>query len=597
MGTNLLPNSIQESDLRVIQYEGWKKMDYAPPNWHSPLSLQTHCSVNCQPSSTRLLDKSFNSSHPNRIYQLLAYKASPAIGTVNPGPKPGRNLTPLALPLNPVLNYIEKQWANLTVDNSQLLRVIPDDKINNPTVFLPRLYISPQEKPETIKTTLLKSLSPNDLNRIQIVPLPPQEQWNRLLPGLLYLPHPYIVPGGRFKEMYGWDSYFILEGLLRSGHTGLAKDITDNQLYEIQHYGKVLNANRSYYINRSQPPFISEMILAVYNKTKNKTWLRHATPLIEKQYRYWTSGEHLISQGAAAGLSRYFSYGEGPAIEVEQGEIKDGKNHYQRVQEFFRSHPDALVNLGQYYDGEKDRLTPLFYKADGTMRESGFDPSYRFGPFNTDILNYAPVCLNSLLYKMELDLGKIDAILGQPLKQKAYLNRAKQRKAIISRALWDEKHGLFDDYNFVAKQQRYYPFGTMFFPLWAGLATQHQATKTLQNLSLLERKGGLMTSTYQSGNQWDAPFMWAPLQDIAVKGLRNYPQIPGSRTAARRISIKFINTVAQDFQARHSIFEKYDALNSADNVSKKIKYGYSSNEIGFGWTNGVFLELLNTLNR
>jgi len=564
-------------------------MDYTLPNWHSPLPAQTYCSVNCAPASTAY--KSFDSSNPKRVYQL-AYKASPV---TYPSSKTSKNPTLFTHPLPLILNYIEKQWLNLSVDNSQLLRVIPDDKVNNPSVFLPRLYISAQEKPETIKATLLKSLSQSDLNRIQIVPLPHQEQWNHLLPGLLYLPHPYVVPGGRFKEMYGWDSYFILEGLLRSGHIQLAKDITDNQLYEIQHYGKVLNANRSYYINRSQPPFISEMVLAVYNKTRDKNWLRHANPLIEKQYHYWTSGEHLISQGAAAGLSRYYSFGEGPAIEVEQGEIKDGKNHYQRVQEFFSSHAGALDNIGDYYDKQHDQLTPLFYKADGTMRESGFDPSYRFGAFNTDILNYAPVCLNSLLYKMELDLGKIDGILGQPLKQQAYLNRAKLRKAIISRVLWDEKHGLFDDYNFAAKQQRYYPFGTMFFPLWAGLATQHQATKTFQNLSLLERKGGLMTSTYQSGNQWDAPFMWAPLQDIAVKGLLNYPQIPGSKAVARRISIKFINTVTSKFDAEGTIFEKYDASNSSDNVSKKIKYGYSSNEIGFGWTNGVFLELLHTL--
>jgi alpha,alpha-trehalase len=576
----------------VIQYEGGEKMDYMLPNWHSPLPAQTSCSVNCAPASTEY--KRFDSSNNKRVYQL-AYKASPVIKATHPNSKTSKNPTLFAHPLHPILNYIEKQWINLSVDNSQLLRIIPDDKVNNPSVFLPRLYISDQENPETIKTTLLKSLSPSDLNRIQIVPLPPQEQWKHLLPGLLYVPHPYIVPGGRFKEMYGWDSYFILEGLLRSGHIQLAKDITDNQLYEIQHYGKVLNANRSYYINRSQPPFISEMVLAVYSKTKDKNWLRHASPLIEKQYHYWTSGEHLISQGAAAGLSRYFSYGEGPAIEVEQGEIKDGKNHYQRVQEFFSSHADALDNIGDYYDKQHDRLTPLFYKADGTMRESGFDPSYRFGAFNTDILNYAPVCLNSLLYKMERDLGKIDGILGQPLKQQAYLKRAKQRKAIINRALWDEKHGLFDDYNFAAKQQRYYPFGTMFFPLWAGLATQHQATKTFQNLSLLERKGGLMTSTYQSGNQWDAPFMWAPLQDIAVKGLLNYPQIPESKTAARRISIKFINTVTSKFDAEHTIFEKYDALNSSDTISQKIKYGYSSNEIGFGWTNGVFLELLHTV--
>jgi alpha,alpha-trehalase len=565
-------------------------MHYTIPDWYQSLPpIATH-SIQYDTSEKNL---SLQTLSNQKVVYRLAYQSnsSQASNNKKPSNRTSKTIT-IHYPVKPVLSYIEKQWNNLKVDNSQLPRIIPDNKVNNPTVFLPRLYIPADENLEKIKATLLHSLSVDDLNRIQIVSLPPQEQWNKLLPGLLYLPHPYIVPGGRFKEMYGWDSYFIEEGLLRSGHLQPAKNIVDDQLYEIEHYGKVLNANRSYYLNRSQPPFISEMVLAVYQKNKDKNWLRKAGPLIEQQYRFWTSGEHLIAKGPAKGLSRYYSFGEGPAIEVEQGEIKNGKNHYQRVQEFFRDHSIHLEDSDQYYNRAQDRLTPLFYKADGSMRESGFDPSDRFGAFNIDVLNYAPVCLNSLLYKMERDLGSIYDTLNQVSKKRLYWQKANQRKALISKVLWDEKYGMFEDFNVATNQRRHYPFATMFFPLWADIATQHQAQRTFQNLSLLERPGGLMTSTYHSGNQWDAPFMWAPLQDIAVKGLLNYPKIAGSKAAAKRISIKFINTVAQDFQVRHNIFEKYDAFNAQENVSKKIKFGYSSNEIGFGWTNGVFLELL-----
>ena len=126
--------------------------------------------------------------------------------------------------------------------------------------------------------------------------------------GLLYLPRPYVVPGGRFNEMYGWDSFFIAMGLLRDGEIALAKDMTDNFLYEIRQYGKVLNANRTYYLSRSQPPFLTQMILGVYQHTHDAKWLADAVPCIEQFYRYWTTEPHLTPD---TGLSRYYDLGEG----------------------------------------------------------------------------------------------------------------------------------------------------------------------------------------------------------------------------------------------------------------------------------------------
>src|SRR5439155_24916575 len=128
--------------------------------------------------------------------------------------------------------------------------------------------------------------------------------------GLLYLPRPYVVPGGRFNEMYGWDSYFIQVGLLRDGELELAKDMADNALYEIREYGKILNANRTYYLTRSQPPFLTEMLLGVYGRTQDRSWLAGSVDAIERFYLYWTHEPHVTGQ---TGLSRYFDLGTGPS--------------------------------------------------------------------------------------------------------------------------------------------------------------------------------------------------------------------------------------------------------------------------------------------
>ncbi|MCE3236141.1 MAG: Alpha,alpha-trehalase [Vampirovibrio sp.] len=497
-------------------------------------------------------------------------------------------------PVQPVLNYIQAQWRNLLVTNQQLPEVMKDPKVHQPPGTPSILYISAKENPMRVWQDLQKSLSPQALKGIQIRTLPPPGARNNLPPGLLYVPHPYVVPGGRFKEMYGWDSYFIQLGLLKDGHLGTAKGMTDNLLYEIENYGTILNANRSYFINRSQPPFITEMVLNVFNRTGDKAWLNKAMPAVENHYGYWTSGGHLITSGPAAGLSRYFAYGEGPALEVLQGEVENGKNHYQRIKEYFQTTPIPDYDVNDYYDARTGQLKPQFYKGDRTMRESGFDPSNRFGPFNIDVVNYAPVCLNSLLYRMEKDMSQMYQTLGNPAKAAQMDTLAQARKERMNRVLWNDNAGMYQDYNIKTNQRRFYPYATMFFPLWAGAASPQQAARTIQNLPWLESPGGLMTSATQSGNQWDAPFAWAPLQLVAVQGMLNY-NVPGAKESAVRISNKFINQVAKEFSEHGGIFEKYDARRMESDVADGIDYGYDSNELGFGWTNGVFLELLDVV--
>ena len=485
-----------------------------------------------------------------------------------------------------ILDYIKQTWPVLT--RSNLAEAAPDPKLS----LLPDgrwpVYVAKNEDIPRVEERLGSEMSSSDFKKIaaRSLPSPPEKIREH---GLLYLPRPYVVPGGRFNEMYGWDSFFIQMGLLRDGELALAKDMADNFLYEIQEYGKILNANRTYYLTRSQPPFLTEMLLAVYERTHDRAWLEASLPAIETYYRYWTTEPHLIP---ATGLSRYFDLGDGPAPEVLASEHDShGRTDYDLIREYFRSHTIADYDVSEYYDSSNDRLTPLFYKGDRSMRESGFDPSGRFGPFSIDIIHYNPVCLNSLLYLMEMQTGEIMALLNKGTEAAAWRARGQDRAARMNRLMWDAQDGLYYDYDFVHGRIRRYPFLTTFYPLWAGIASQEQAARVAGSLARFERPGGLQTSEFKSGDQWDAPFGWAPLEWIAVQGLRRY----GYRTEADRISKRFLSLVEREYRRHGTLEEKYDVVRQTDRVGGALRYGYHTNEAGFGWTNAVFTALFDEL--
>jgi alpha,alpha-trehalase len=488
-----------------------------------------------------------------------------------------------------ILDYIRQTWRTLTRSNSDLAKAAVDPKFHALPDGRWPVYVPGDENVGAIETRLRHEMSGADYRKIALLSLPENADALGGRQGLLYLPHAYVVPGGRFNEMYGWDSYFIQVGLLRDGDIDLARDMADNFTYEIREYGKILNANRTYYLTRSQPPFLTEMLLGVYKKTKDRKWLENAVPEIETYYRYWTAAPHLTVE---TGLSRYWDSGEGPAPEVVSGERDaQGRDHYERVKQYFRTHKITAYDVSEYYDARRNVLTPLFYKGDRSMRESGFDPSDLFGPFNIDVIHYNPVGLNSLLYRMETQTAEILKILGRDRDAGVWQQRAGARAARINRLMWDSKDGLYYNYDFAENRVRRYPFLTTFYPLWAGIATPEQAARVAANLPRFERAGGLETSTFASGNQWDAPFGWAPLEMIAVDGLRRY----GYHRDADRIAGKFLSMVREQYQKHGIIVEKYDVVRRAIQVSKEIKFGYSSNEAGFGWTNAVYTHLLDEL--
>jgi alpha,alpha-trehalase len=507
--------------------------------------------------------------------------------------------------------YIHNGWDTLSRSMAECKSLV-DPKVNAP----PLLYL-PLGAPTPPELLRLRSQC-----NIQIAHLPHRiahlgdvKESAIPHPGLLYLPNRYVVPGGRFNEMFGWDSYFIILGLLRDGRIDLARGMVENFFYEIENYGAVLNANRTYFLTRSQPPLLSSMIRAVYdaeiardpspaNRARQLQWLAHAYPYARRDHDFWLRPIHRAGQ---TGLARYFDIGEGPVPD-----IADHNSYYIDVINWLVAHPDvhtsyllaapqtpspteAAVLAKTSCDASHSvvcglawahgfRLSHDFYEGDRAVRESGFDISFRFGPFSGSTHHYAAVCLNSLLYKYERDLADIAGMLHQPADAAQWEKEAEARQSAINQYLWNPQKGLFFDYDFTTGQQSSYVYATIFYPLWTGLASKEQAASIAQHLSLLDRPGGLSCSTYASGLQWDSPFGWAPLNWFATDGLRK----AGYGAEARRIATEFTRTVATSFQKEGTIHEKYNMESGSSDVD--VIAGYQ-NVVGFGWTNAVYVEM------
>ena len=511
------------------------------------------------------------------------------------------------------LAYIHGAWEVLTRSTADC-HSLTDIKVTaNPVLYLPTELSAPAQVASVEQKCHVKVVAlPRRIEKLGDVR--PED-----LPaaGLLYLPHPYVVPGGRFNEMYGWDSFFIVLGLEADHREILAKGMVDNFLFEIEHYGAVLNANRSYYLTRSQPPFLTAMIRAVYEnpasfpstpagRAEAREWLEHAYRLAQKDYATWERPEH---KAGTTGLARYYDYGSGPVPEMA-----DDSTYYSDVIRWLISHPheggEGYLVKGSEHPAANEavtlkqtscdvrasvvcerawaggyRLSRDFYLGDRAMRESGFDPSNRFGPFSGATHHYAPVCLNSLLYRYERDLEHFAHLLAIPEDASRWERRAKDRSINMQRYLWRPKDGVFADFDFVHARSSSYAYITSLYPLWAGVATREQAKQIVAKLGLFERPGGLSMSNTQTGMQWDEPFGWAPTNWIAVAGLSAF----GFREDARRIARNFDATVDAGFARDGTIREKYNVVTGNANV--QVSTGYKANAIGFGWTNAVYLKM------
>jgi len=518
--------------------------------------------------------------------------------------------------LKPVLDYIASGWDTLTRSMTDCQSLVDPKMKVAPVLYLPAGFAEPAAVQKlAAECNVRVEHLPAEIHRLGEI------DTSKIQPhGLLYLENKYVVPGGRFNEMYGWDSYFIIRGLLRSGRIELARGMVDNFFFEIEHYGAMLNANRTYYLSRSQPPFLSSMFVDVYGAMEkdghsDAAWLAKAYADVKKDYDMWTRDPHLAGQ---TGLSRYYDFGDGPPAEA----LQDETGFYRKVATYFFFHPtEADHYLVQGDLGESGGATPVagspytlqvcdapltmarpecersqqfklsadYYKGDRSMRESGFDVSFRFGPFGAATHHYAPVCLNSLLYKTEKDMEQISRWLGRSADADTWSRRAEARKKLIVRYLWDQEQGLFFDFNVDTGKQSSYRYASTFYPLWAGLATPEQAKAVAGNLKVFERPGGLAMSPYETGAQWDLPYGWGNIEMLAIGGLRRY----GFDAEADRVSYEFVSMVAENFRRDGNIREKYNVVTRSSESS--VELGYHMNVVGFGWTNAAFLELLHGL--
>ncbi|CAO3609835.1 unnamed protein product [Cunninghamella blakesleeana] len=424
---------------------------------------------------------------------------------------------------------------------------------------------------------------------------------------------PFVVPGGRFNEMYGWDSYFSALGLLVDGRIELAKSMVENFAYQIKHYGKILNANRSYYLTRSQPPFLTDMTLKVYerldpiNEKENKEWVRRILKSAMKEYwEVWMCSPRLDPETM---LSRYRPDGKGIPPETEA-------SHFDHViAPYAKKYGVTIEQFNQMYNSDQVDEPELddYFLHDRAVRESGHDTTYRFDKV---CANLATVDLNSLLYKYEMDIAHmINYVLNGDLedfdgiKQVAsdWIQRANDRKERMNKYLWNEEKKLFFDYNTVTKEQITYESVTSFWTLWAEIATEDQAQKMTQHsLHKFEVLGGLVSGTEESrgqitldrpNRQWDFPFGWAPHQMMAWVGFENY----GMNDISRRLAYRWLYTITKSFVDFNGVVpEKYDVVSSSHKV--EVEYGNVGtdfkfiNREGFGWMNSSYQLGLSYLN-
>lgn len=510
-------------------------------------------------------------------------------------------------------SYIDRTWTTLTRSMDDCA-ALGDPKINaNPVLYLPAQLPAPAAMVEVAKRCKV-DMRPlprpiRQLGDIDATQLPAQ--------GLLYLPHPYVVPGGFFNEMYGWDSYFIVLGLNADHRTELARNMTDNALFEVEHYGGVLNANRTYYLSRSQPPFLSAMMALVLSDLKSfrsddekRDWLAKAYPLAVRNHDIWIRPEH---RAGDTGLARYYDLGNGPVLEAQDssfylGVIKwllahpsDDPGYLVKGSE----HPDdteaarlkkescdvraSKVCAGAWMDGH--RLSVDYFHGDRAMRESGFDTNFHFGPFGGSTHHYAAVDLNSLLYRYERDLHDFALQLGKVDDAERWAKAAEARKQAMDKYLWRPELGMYRDYDFIAGKPSAAPYLTTYYPLWAGAASKEQAAAVRDKLAIFERMGGLAMDNQPSGTQWNDPFGWAPTSWLTISGLDAY----GFHDDARRLATKFNATLDRSYATDGTIREKYNMAKG--NADVQVTSGYTENVVGFGWSNGVYLKLQEILQK
>lgn len=391
---------------------------------------------------------------------------------------------------------------------------------------------------------------------------------------LIALPKPYVVPGGRFREGYYWDTYFTMLGLQESRHEDLVDDMLDDFAYEIDRFGHIPNGNRTYYLSRSQPPFFAQMVTLAANAEGPRVYQKYL-PQLRKEYAYWMTGENTTPRGQATRnvvvmrdgvvLNRYWDERDTPRDESYLEDVKTA----QQV-------PSRPANE--------------VYRDLRAAAESGWDFSSRWFGDNRNLTtirttSIVPVDLNSLMFGLEITIVKGCGVAHDFGCVAEFVGRAKRRAEGINHYLWN-RNGYYGDYDWRLGKSRDNLSAAALYPLFAGVAWPERAQRTLSAVSQnLLKERGLATTTFQTGQQWDAPNGWAPLHWLTIEGARRY----GRDDLAKDVGTRFLADVKQVYAAQQKLVEKYVVEGPNAGGGGGGEYPLQD---GFGWTNGVTLKLL-----
>jgi alpha,alpha-trehalase len=391
---------------------------------------------------------------------------------------------------------------------------------------------------------------------------------------LIPLPNPYIVPGGRFGEIYYWDSYFTMLGLQASNKVEMIENMVDNFSYLIDTVGFIPNGNRTYFLTRSQPPFYAAMIQLLAEE-KGEAMYKTYLPQLEKEYAFWMDGltsvsaskpaeKHVVRLKDGSILNRYYDTGGFPRAEMYKDDAETAMQSGRPANEIYA---DIRAACESGWD-----FSSRWFK----------DPQHLHTIHTTDII---PVDLNALLYNLERTLEQAHKLAGNEEEASLYRQRAQQRLAALQAFCWNEEQGYFRDYDFKRDTFTSVPSLAGMYPLFFEMATQVQADSVA---AVVERDflkpGGVVSTLNHNGQQWDAPNGWAPLQWISIQGLYNYNQ----NGLADEIKRRWVALNKKVYQNTGKMVEKYNV----EDLSLEAGGGEYPVQDGFGWTNGVLLRLL-----
>lgn len=390
---------------------------------------------------------------------------------------------------------------------------------------------------------------------------------------LIPLPHPFVVPGGRFREFFYWDSYFTMLGLQVAKRIDLIEHVVDNFAYLIETFGFIPNGNRTYFLSRSQPPFFSLMVELLSKERGQAIYIKYL-PQLYKEYQYWMNGADRMSNGQQAYthvvrmpdgelLNRYYDRKNAPRPEsyLEDTETATGAG------------PDIFMNIRAACESGWDFSSRWF------KDQQNLDTA-----ITTDIV---PIDLNCLLWHLEQTIQIAEEINGDETLAELFKEKAAQRAIAIRKYLWSEASQTYFDYQRSAEKQTGFHSIAIAYPLFMGLSNAKEAAAVAWNIGKhFLKPGGLLTTLTHSGQQWDAPNGWAPLQWVAFKGLKDY----GHHELAEKIKVSWLGNIEKHFRETGKVAEKYNVENT-DLIAEGGEY---PNQDGFGWTNGVYLKMKST---